>query len=359
MVGAQGTGCWRCGRQKTAPQLHSFRRPPLPTCLRERPSHKGRGRELESCGRRVTRLGPKEGGWLEPVGLGAQSDPALMRRIPRRLAGPDSSPWVPAVPSGAPSARLGPQVSLAQRCRGHQVSCEPCLLALGEGARCLQQQVTESGRVGARTPAPAMEGTQRGAECEMHRFGTTGAPPWTTGQWGSRLGWKHPLCVTSARSGGDSRVLAVHSCVSREASCENPVQDATPAQSGFSLGACAPGGQLDSLQGLRDHSWSGFVSALNLGSPFVKAVARGRNGGNSTGSALVGLGQIAEAGDPRVWCPDDSRPALAFSLGTSTTGVVPWHRRKGRRRGRESRTVLILQERKLGLGLDLESCLKS
>ncbi|XP_076431234.1 mucolipin-3 isoform X2 [Peromyscus maniculatus bairdii] len=25
-----------------------------------------------------------------------------------------------------------------------------------------------------------MEGTQRGAECEMHRFGTTGAPPWTT-----------------------------------------------------------------------------------------------------------------------------------------------------------------------------------
>lgn len=123
--------------------------------------------------------------------------------------------------------------------------------------------------------------------------------------------------------------------------------------------ACAPGGQLDSPQGLRDHSWSGFVSALNLGSPFVKAVARGRNGGNSTGSALVGLGQIAEAGDPRVWCPDDSRPALAFSLGTSTTGVVPWHRRRGRRRGRESRTVLILQERKLGLGLDLESCLKS
>lgn len=56
----------------------------------------------------------------------------------------------------------------------------------------------------------------------------------------------------------------------------------------------SPGGQLDSRQNLRDHSWTGFVSALNLGPSFLKAVARGRSGGNSRGSELVGLQQVAE-----------------------------------------------------------------
>lgn len=42
--------------------------------------------------------------------------------------------------------------------------------------------------------------------------------------WGGNT---HPLCATSARFGGDSRVLPVDtSCVSQEASGENPVQDA-------------------------------------------------------------------------------------------------------------------------------------
>lgn len=53
--------------------------------------------------RRVTRLGPEEGGWPEPVGLGAEGDPAQMCPVPRRLAGPEASPQVPAVPAGAPS----------------------------------------------------------------------------------------------------------------------------------------------------------------------------------------------------------------------------------------------------------------
>ncbi|MEJ1289291.1 hypothetical protein NN561_020333 [Cricetulus griseus] len=80
-----------------------------------------------------------------------------------------------------------------------------------------------------------MEGTQRGTECEMHRFGNTGAPPWTTGQWGSWLGWEHLPCVTSARFGGDSRVAPVDaSCVFQEAG-ENPAQAATGAQSVPSL----------------------------------------------------------------------------------------------------------------------------
>lgn len=39
--------CWKHRREKTAPQLHSFSRSLLPTCLRDRPPHKGRGREPE------------------------------------------------------------------------------------------------------------------------------------------------------------------------------------------------------------------------------------------------------------------------------------------------------------------------
>lgn len=56
-----------------------------------------------ALGRRVTRLGPEEGGWPEPVGLRAEGDPTQMCPVPRRLAGPEASPQVPAVPAGAPS----------------------------------------------------------------------------------------------------------------------------------------------------------------------------------------------------------------------------------------------------------------
>lgn len=70
-----------------------------------------------------------------------------------------------------------------------------------------------------------MEGTQRGVECEMHRFGTTRAPPRTTGQWGRLVGWEHSV---SPKQGLEVTAESYLSVPVLFPSCENPMPDATP-----------------------------------------------------------------------------------------------------------------------------------
>lgn len=52
---------------------------------------------------------------------------------------------------------------------------------------------------------------------------------------------------------------------------------------------------MDSRQNLRDHSWTGFVSALNLGPSFLKAVWSEVEMGSTAGVlSSSGLQQVAE-----------------------------------------------------------------
>lgn len=117
------------------------------------------------------------------------------------------------------------------------------------------------------------------------------------------------------------------------------------------------GGQLDSHQNLRDHSWSGFPSALNLGPSFLKAVSRGRNGGKSRGSELVVLQQVAEIRVSQGVVSGWQQARLCFLARPR------YHRgmeeERGRRDGGKSRTVLVLQKQKPRLGVDPVSGLKS
>lgn len=90
---------------------------------------------------------------------------ALVSQIFRRLPGPASSPRVCAVPAGAgaPSASLGPQVSLAQRRPRASGVVRNSLAALWEGARCLQSEVPQSGRVGSQDTCASHGGHTEGS----------------------------------------------------------------------------------------------------------------------------------------------------------------------------------------------------
>lgn len=270
-------------RDRKGSQPQSFRRPPLPTSLRERPPHKGRGREPEPWGGGSQGWGPEEGGWLQSVGLRAEGDSALTRQVFRRLPGPDSSPRVRSVPAGAPSARLGPQVSLAQRRPRASGVLRTSPVALGERARCLQSEVTQSGRVGAQDT------------CASHGGHTEGSRVRDAPVWHKRGSTTHHRSV-GLMAGVGTPTLSVPPRRGLEVTAESclsipvvfPRKQAARIQSRMLSGRpVSPGGQLDSRQNLRDHSWTSFVSALNLGPSFLKAVARSRSGGNSRGSELL------------------------------------------------------------------------
>lgn len=217
-------------RERKESQPQSFRRPPLPTSLRERPPHKGRGREPEPWGGGSQGWGPEEGGWLQSVGLQAEGDSALTRQVFRRLPGPDSSPRVRSVPAGAPSARLGPQVSLAQRRPRASGVLRTSPVALGERARCLQSEVTQSGRVGAQDTCAGHGGHTEGSRVRdapvWHKRGSTTHHR----SVGLMAGVRTPTLSVPPRRGLEVRAescLSDTSCVSQEASGgENPVQDA-------------------------------------------------------------------------------------------------------------------------------------
>jgi hypothetical protein len=204
-----------------------------------------------------------------------------MCRVLQRLTGPEASPQVPAVSAGAPSEWLGPQVSLARRRPGASGVLGKSPVALGKGALCLQPWMAQRGRVGDQD-IWAMEGTQRGTECEMHRFGTIGAPPRTSGQWGAWWGgntlchlgkvWRWPKSPTCL-------------CQFSFPDCENPMLDATPSPETPSLERPLSLGSLWSwrLTGLLPTSvwdnsqWLCVCSKLGL-NLYYRPSVKGRNG---------------------------------------------------------------------------------
>lgn len=162
MVGAQGISLWRCAREDNHSPSDGLPSPPV--------SEKGRPTKgvagNPSLGEEGHKAGAprREDDWsLLGSGLQTEGDSALIRQIFLRLPGPDSSPRVRAVPAGAPSARLGPQVSLAQRCLRASGVVRTSPAALGEGARCLQSEVTQSGRVGAHDTCASHGGHTEGS----------------------------------------------------------------------------------------------------------------------------------------------------------------------------------------------------
>lgn len=94
-------GVWEREDNATATLLLQTASPPHLSLRKAAPQRAWQG--TRALGRRVTRLGPEEEGWLEPVGLGAERvTPALMCRVPQRLAGPEASLKVTAIPAGVP-----------------------------------------------------------------------------------------------------------------------------------------------------------------------------------------------------------------------------------------------------------------